>query len=93
MNKGIDKPRIAPSAPLSELGLPVRVHNMLRRAGVATVGDLTALDEDGLYAIRNVGGSTFAEVIVKLDEHGLDITHTAAAADLDYSEVAGWWTP
>jgi len=43
------------SAPIEELGLPVRAYGCLKRAGVNTVGQLQAMSEDDLLSLRNFG--------------------------------------
>src|SRR6516164_2475252 len=52
--------------PLEELQLPVRAYNSLRRAGIHTVGELSARTEDDLLAIENLGPQSVREIKQRL---------------------------
>jgi carbon monoxide dehydrogenase subunit G len=54
------------AVPLDELELPVRAYNSLRRAGIHTVGDLSARTEDDLLAIENLGPQSVREIKQRL---------------------------
>jgi DNA-directed RNA polymerase subunit alpha len=45
-----------PDAPIDVLQLSVRARNVLKRAGVGTVGQLAAMPNDDLLGLRNFGG-------------------------------------
>jgi DNA-directed RNA polymerase subunit alpha len=60
--------------PIEALDLSERPRNCLRRAQVATVGELVRKSEDDLLNITNFGQKSLEEVIVKLDELGLSLS-------------------
>ncbi len=60
--------------PIEALDLSERPRNCLRRAQVATVGELVRKTEDDLLNITNFGQKSLEEVIVKLDELGLSLS-------------------
>ena len=49
----------------------VRAYNCLKRAGVNTLGDLTAKSEVEMMKIRNLGKKSLKEVIDKIKDMGL----------------------
>ena len=57
---------------IEELELSVRSFNCLKRAGIATVEDLTNKSETDLLKVRNLGKKSFDEVVAKLHSLGLD---------------------
>lgn len=60
-------------ASIDELSLSVRSHNALRRAGIATLGDLIErLNEGDLKSIRNLGAKSFSEIQTKMLQFGFD---------------------
>ncbi|MGI9625166.1 MAG: DNA-directed RNA polymerase subunit alpha [Acidimicrobiales bacterium] len=59
--------------PIEDLDLSERPRNCLKRAQVNTVGELLRKTEDDLLAITNFGQKSLDEVIVKLDERGLQL--------------------
>jgi len=59
--------------PIEDLDLSERPRNCLKRAQVNTVGELLRKTEDDLLAITNFGQKSLDEVIVKLDECGLQL--------------------
>lgn len=75
----VDEPKPEPSADtsLEELGLSVRAYNCLKRAGIQTLAQLRAMDQDELAAVRNLGRRSFAEVLEKLKEYEYTETSTA----------------
>lgn len=78
--KGAARPKDAEPAralnmPIDGLGLSVRSHNCLLRAGVETVGDIVRMGREKLMRVRNLGGrslqeieNTLATLGVKLEE-------------------------
>ena len=58
---------------IDELDLSVRGYNSLVRAGIRTVGDLTNLTDNDLWAVRNLGRRTHAEIIETLKERGFSL--------------------
>jgi carbon monoxide dehydrogenase subunit G len=54
------------AVPLEELQLPVRAYNSLRRAGIHTVGELSARTEEDLLAIENLGPQSVREIKQRL---------------------------
>ena len=61
--------------PIEDLDLSERPRNCLKRAQVNSVGELLLKSEDDLLAITNFGQKSLDEVIEKLDERGLSLTH------------------
>ena len=59
--------------PIEDLDLSERPRNCLKRAQVNTIGELLEKTEDDLLAITNFGQKSLDEVIVKLDERGLQL--------------------
>lgn len=59
--------------PIEDLDLSERPRNCLKRAQVNTVGELLRKTHDDLLAITNFGQKSLDEVIVKLDERGLQL--------------------
>ncbi|MBR0491582.1 MAG: DNA-directed RNA polymerase subunit alpha [Clostridia bacterium] len=57
---------------IEELELSVRSFNCLKRAGIATVEDLTNKSESDMLKVRNLGKKSFDEVVAKLHSLGLD---------------------
>ena len=57
--------------PIEDLDFSVRAYNCLKRAGVNTLGDLTAKSEVEMMKIRNLGKKSLKEVIDKIKDMGL----------------------
>lgn len=57
--------------PLAELDFSVRSYNCLARAGVKTISDITAMTDEQLKNVRNLGRKSYEEVIGKLAQYGL----------------------
>ena len=57
---------------IEELELSVRSFNCLKRAGIATVEDLTNKSETDMLKVRNLGKKSLDEVIAKLHSLGLN---------------------
>ncbi len=57
---------------VEELELSVRSFNCLKRAGIATVEDLTRRTEADMMKVRNLGKKSYDEVVAKLHSLGLD---------------------
>ena len=57
---------------IEELELSVRSFNCLKRAGIATVEDLTNKSESDMMKVRNLGKKSLDEVTNKLHSLGLD---------------------
>ena len=68
------------AVPLEELQLPVRAYNSLRRAGIHTVGDLSARTEDDLLAIENLGPQSIREIKQRLAGLGQHLAESGAPA-------------
>lgn len=56
---------------IDDLDFSVRAYNCLKRAGVNTLGDLTAKSEVEMMKIRNLGKKSLKEVIEKIKDMGL----------------------
>ena len=56
---------------IDDLDFSVRAYNCLKRAGVNTIGDLTAKSEVEMMKIRNLGKKSLKEVIDKIKDMGL----------------------
>jgi DNA-directed RNA polymerase subunit alpha len=59
--------------PIEELDLSVRSFNCLKRAGINTVGELTAKTDEDMMKVRNLGKKSLEEVKEKLVGLGLDL--------------------
>ena len=57
---------------IEDLELSVRSFNCLKRAGIATVEDLTNRSESDMMKVRNLGKKSLDEVIAKLHSLGLN---------------------
>ena len=57
---------------IEEMELSVRSFNCLKRAGIATVEDLTNKTEAEMMKVRNLGKKSLDEVTAKLRNLGLD---------------------
>ena len=57
--------------PIEELELSVRSFNCLKRAGINTIGDLSARTENDMVKVRNLGEKSLEEVKQKLGALGL----------------------
>jgi carbon monoxide dehydrogenase subunit G len=68
------------AVPLEELQLPVRAYNSLRRAGIHTVGELSARTEDDLLAIENLGPQSVREIKQRLAGLGYHLAERDAPA-------------
>ena len=51
--------------PIDDLNLSVRAYNCLKRAGIDTVEELNAMDEDSIMRIRGVGVAVCEEILAK----------------------------
>lgn len=58
---------------VDELEFSVRSYNCLKRAGIDTVGDITAMTESDLKKIRNLGTKSFEEIKEKIGNLGLSL--------------------
>src|SRR6516225_5656377 len=68
------------AVPLEELQLPVRAYNSLRRAGIHTVGDLSARTEHDLLAVENLGPQSVREIKQRLAGLGHHLAERGAPA-------------
>ncbi|NMP21992.1 DNA-directed RNA polymerase subunit alpha [Sulfobacillus harzensis] len=59
--------------PIEELDLSVRSFNCLKRAGINTVGELTAKTDEDMMKVRNLGKKSLEEVKEKLASLGLSL--------------------
>lgn len=60
-------------ADIGQLDITMRSFNCLKRAGIHTVGDLVALSEEALSAIRNLSPACVAEIKAKIESLGLSL--------------------
>ena len=81
--------------PVEQLNLSVRTMNCLRRAGIATVGELISKGEKELLALRNFGQKSKQELEERLNALGLSLNPQAKeeaaqleqVTDLDTKDV------
>lgn len=66
--------------PIEALDLSERPRNCLRRAQIATVGELVERTSDDLLNITNFGQKSLDEVIAKLDELGLSLADSPSGS-------------
>ena len=60
---------------IEELDLSVRSYNCLKRAGINTVEDLANKTEEDMMKVRNLGRKSLEEVLNKMRDLGLALTH------------------
>ncbi|MFF9436684.1 Helicase associated domain protein [Streptomyces sp. NPDC014735] len=60
----------APRITIEELGLSARPYNRLKRADIHFVDELVSLSEADLTDLRNLGGTSIAEIKARLSENG-----------------------
>ncbi len=58
---------------IEDLDLSVRSYNCLKRSGIDTIGNLTALSEGEMMKIRNLGQKSYDEILHKLATLGLSL--------------------
>jgi DNA-directed RNA polymerase subunit alpha len=80
--------------PVDALELSTRTHNCLRRADIATIGQILQMDEKQLKAVRNLGEKSLEEIKDRVREkcarHGYDLGGkwaTSEATPEDITEV------
>ena len=61
------------SVPIDELGLSFRARNLLLRANVRTIRDLTMMTAKDITSLRNAGMTTLNEIHMKLHEKGMKL--------------------
>lgn len=61
------------SVPIDELGLSFRARNLLLRANVRTIRDLTSMTAKDITSLRNAGMATLNEIRMKLHEKGMKL--------------------
>lgn len=71
--KAIFKPNHNPAKSITEIGLSIRTQNILRRAGIAIVGDLTQLSWKDIAGMRRANRRMCEEVEKVLDGMGLKL--------------------
>ncbi len=54
--------------PIEDLGLSIRTHTCLRRAGISTVGELIAKTQTEMMKVRNLGKKSLYEIKTKLNK-------------------------
>ncbi|MEY3991052.1 MAG: hypothetical protein RI985_2133 [Chloroflexota bacterium] len=76
--------------PVDALELSTRTHNCLRRADIATIGQILQMDEKQLKAVRNLGEKSLEEIKDRVREkcarHGYDLGGKWATPE-DITEV------
>ena len=66
---------------IEQLDLSVRTLNCLRRAGIATVGELISKTEKELMALRNFGEKSKREIMERLEGLGLSLVSSAKGGE------------
>lgn len=59
------------NTPIEELSLSVRAYNVLKGAGINTVGEITKKTLEELQNIRNMGRHSLEEIVAKVDSNML----------------------
>lgn len=76
------------AAGIEELALSVRSYNALRRADIATLGDLVArLNEGTVRSIRNLGVKSYHEIQLKMLDYGFEQLSDAGKMAFFYDVV------
>ena len=73
---------------IEDMDFSVRAYNVLRRAGITTVGDLSEMTEDDLMRLRNLGRKAFWEVKQKLHDNGILLKNESESTEKSQSEQA-----
>ncbi len=71
---------------VEELDLSVRTINCLRRANIATVGELLSREEKALLRLRNFGQKSLTEITERLKKLGLSLVPHAEDSTLPVAE-------
>ena len=58
---------------IDDMDLSVRSYNCLKRAGIFTIEDLIKKSESDLAKVKNLGKTSLAEVVSKLESYGLSL--------------------
>lgn len=59
--------------PIEKLDISVRTYNCLKRYGISTVGELSAMTEEKLKRVRNLGKENYDEILEKLGNIGISL--------------------
>jgi DNA-directed RNA polymerase subunit alpha len=59
------------SIPIEDLNLSVRSYNCLKRRGIQTINELTAMTRSEVEKIKNLGKKSLREIQKQLIEYGL----------------------
>jgi DNA-directed RNA polymerase subunit alpha len=77
--------------PVDALELSTRTHNCLRRADIATIGQILQMDEKQLKAVRNLGEKSLEEIKDRVREkcarHGYDLGGKWATSEATPEDV------
>ena len=77
--------------PVDALELSTRTHNCLRRADIATIGQILQMDEKQLKAVRNLGEKSLEEIKDRVREkcarHGYDLGGKWASSEATPEDV------
>ena len=73
--------------PIEQLDLSVRTMNCLRRAGIATVGELVTKGEKEMMALRNFGQKSKQELQERLVKLGLSLSGEIKGEAAEPAEV------
>lgn len=68
-----EEKRKALEIPIEELDLSVRSYNCLRRANILTIKQLLTMTQEDLLKVRNMGKKSAKEIVIKLEEKGLEL--------------------
>ena len=78
-----------PDMSIADLELSVRSYNCLKRAGIATLGELANKTYEDVAKIRNLGPGSFEEIVDKLMEMGVRLSSSKDAALQDEGSKDG----
>lgn len=73
---------------IEDMDFSVRAFNCLKRAGIATVGNLSEMTEEDLMKVRNLGRKSFWEVKQKLHDNGILLKNESASNEISRYEQA-----
>lgn len=59
------------STKIEKLNFGIRTYNCLKRAGINSLGDLADMTEERLRKVRNLGKSSFEEIVTEMQEYGI----------------------
>lgn len=85
----LDKSSKEPETPTTvyDLNIPTRTYDLLQRAGIETVAELTSMSVNDLLKIRNFGIVSLDDVRVELNRYGLTLKEIPDTVNVDTDPI------